>query len=321
MKRAVLTILILTTGASVFCAFRSADTGLRKELAAQQTAWQTQTQLIAQLLLEKQQVVERVRATRPQLAAQPPLPAHQQLAEKILAGDPLQNLSATEREQLLAELDFNWNTTGDYLIISKQSLDGISLDGIRGLKLTAAARAVLAITPGEQAAIESMTQQMGAERLTWATAHAQRTEPSGNVVARYALPEDESFSQVQHQTFTNGIVSTLGKQRARWLQQFSYGWMREVGLFVGTDLSGVPAEILAGQPSMEKKPTTLTVERYQAGKETGMNFTLEQAGGSMTAGVSPWQPFPEAFKPLFPGGWKDLAQREGFELPKEFQKK
>jgi hypothetical protein len=34
--------------------------------------------------------------------------------------------------------------------------------------------------------------------------------------------------------------------------------------------------------------------------------------------VSPHQPFPETFRPLFPGGWVDLAQREGFELPAEF---
>jgi hypothetical protein len=35
---------------------------------------------------------------------------------------------------------------------------------------------------------------------------------------------------------------------------------------------------------------------------------------------SPFQQFPEVFRSLFPGGWTDLAQREGFELPKEFNK-
>lgn len=41
----------------------------------------------------------------------------------------------------------------------------------------------------------------------------------------------------------------------------------------------------------------------------------------MSTDVNPWQPFPEAFRPLFPGGWKELAEREGFELPKSFQPK
>lgn len=321
MKRVLLAILILATGTTVFCAFHSANTGLRKELAAQQAAWQTQTQQLAQLHFEKQQVVERVNETKRMLAAQPSLPAHQQLAEKILAGDSLQNLSAAEREQLLAALDFSWNTTGDYLIVSKKSLEGISLDGMKGLKLTAAARAVLAITPAEAATIETMTRQLGDERSIWATDHVQRTEPNGNILAHYSLPMDEEFSRRQQQTFTNAVLGALGEQRAQWLQQFSYGWMQDVGLLTGPIMSGIPAELLANMPATEKKPTTLKVERYESGNNTSLNYTLEQAGGSMSTGVDPWQPFPEAFRPLFPGGWADLAEREGFELPKEFSQK
>jgi hypothetical protein len=41
----------------------------------------------------------------------------------------------------------------------------------------------------------------------------------------------------------------------------------------------------------------------------------------MSTDVSPYQPFAEAFLPLFPNGWPDLAQREGFELPKGFRKR
>jgi hypothetical protein len=32
-------------------------------------------------------------------------------------------------------------------------------------------------------------------------------------------------------------------------------------------------------------------------------------------------PFPRAFRILFPNGWADMAEREGFELPAEDQKK
>jgi hypothetical protein len=320
MKRALLATWILATGASVFCAFHSANTGLREELATQLSAWQTQTQQLAQLHFEKQQIVERVSETKQMLAAQPSVPAHQQLAEKILSGDSLQNLSVAEREALLTALDFNWNTTGDYLIISKKSLDGISLDGMKGSKLTAAARAVLAITPAEQNAIETMTQQLGEERKTWATAHIQRTEPSGDVLAQYALPVDENLSRSQHQAFTNILRGALGQQRSLLLQLYSYRWMQDAGLFTESDYRSMfSMQTLAGEAAIKKR-TTLKVERYPSGNETRLNYTLEQAvGGSMTTEISPWQPFPETFKVVFPGGWKQLAEREGFALPEEFR--
>jgi hypothetical protein len=31
--------------------------------------------------------------------------------------------------------------------------------------------------------------------------------------------------------------------------------------------------------------------------------------------------FPKAFRPIFPNGWADVAEREGFELPKETEPK
>ena len=40
----------------------------------------------------------------------------------------------------------------------------------------------------------------------------------------------------------------------------------------------------------------------------------------MTTTISPWQPFPEAFRAIFPGGWRDVAEREGFKLPQAFEK-
>ena len=322
MKRALLAILILAAVTTVFCALRNATEDTRRELTNQRSAWQMQTQQLAQLEFEKQQVIERLTEIQQLLASQSPPPTSLKLAGKILSGTTLQNLSAAETEQLLAELDFNWNSTGNYLIISKKSLDGISFDSLKGMELTSAARGVLAITPVEQAAIETMTRQLGAARAAWATAQVQRTEPGDKVLAQYSLPADAAFSQNQLAIFTNGIFGALGEQRGQWLQDHAAGWMQDVGLRTDLDISKVPAEILATLPvdSFQIEPTTLTVERYKSGDEWGMSFTLKQAGNSMTTSVSPRQPFPEAFRPLFPNGWVDLAAREGFELPEAFRK-
>jgi len=321
MKRLLLAILIMAAGSTVFCALRNSTEEARREHTLQTSAWQVQTQQLAQLDFAKQQMIERTTETRQLLAAQLPLPPLLELEGKILSGASLTNLSATESEQLLAELGFNWNTTGDYLIVSKNSLGGIYFDAMKGEKLTTAAQGVLAITPAEQAAIEAVTRQMGATRATWAFEHVQRTEPAGNVLAQYSLPTDASFSQSQLAIFTDGIFGALGDQRGEWLQDHAAGWMQDVGLRTGPDLSKVPAQIVATMPpdASQTEPTTLTVERYQSGGEWGMNFTLNQGGNKMTTSVNPGQPFPEAFRPLFPNGWPDLAAREGFELPKEFQ--
>lgn len=322
MKRILLAILILTAGTTVFCALRNASANIKTELAGQTAVWQAQTQQLARLRSEKQRLLEVLKETKQLLADQPQPPARDQLADKILSGGALQHLSSAETEQLLAELGFNWNTTGDYVIVSKKSLEGISFDCLKGMKLTSAARDIFAITPDEQATIEAMTRQLVDGQTAWAREHVQRTEPGGDVLAQYSLPADPGFSQSQLSLFTNGIFSALGPERAQWLQDHSTGWMEDFGLHLNPNMSKIPAAYLASMPASffqtQSEPTTLTVKRYKAGDEWQMDYTLARAGSSMTAGINPWQPFPETFSFLFPGGWKELAQREGFELPREF---
>ncbi|MBE0545211.1 MAG: hypothetical protein IH623_28060 [Verrucomicrobia bacterium] len=312
MKRALLAIVILVAGTTVFCALRNATTETKREAAIRTTAWQMQTQQLAQLYFEQQQVLERVRETRQLLAAQPTRPALSVLAEKVLSGAALNDLSPAESEQLLAELGFNWNTTGDYLIVSKQSLPGISLTGIKGVKLTEAARGTLAITPEEQVAIEALAERLRTEHTAWVIAHAQREEPSGDVLARYSLPKDAEFSQSRSNAFVSGILATLGLERGELMEgPYAYSWMWDAGML--DDGVGLKAD--------RDDSTTLTVNRYPAGTDGQLLFTIKQAGDDMTAVVAPWQPFPQAFKPLFPNGWPDLAAHEGFELPKTFREK
>jgi hypothetical protein len=307
MKRVLLAVLILSAGTTVFCALRHSTNFTRDEVAVQRHAWQSHTQHLTELRIERHQITERWSETKRHLAMQPPLPALTKLAEKILAGAAPESFSDAEREQLLAELGFSWNTTGDYLIVSKKSLEGISFRSLRGSALTDAARAALAITPTEQASLESLAQQLGNERTEWAKANVQREEPSGLTVAKYVLPVDPTLAGTQRITFTNAIRSTLGEVRGDLFQQKSWGWMDAMGMLSGPE---------AGYAS---KPTSLTVKRYAADRED-LGYTLQQGYSMMSSSVLPWQQFPEAFRAVFPGGWEELAQREGFELPKTFQK-
>lgn len=306
MKRLLLALLILSAGTTVFCALRHTTNVIRGEVAAQQHEWQSFTQQLTELQIEQRQITEHWGEAKRQLATQPPLPVLTELAESILAGATLENLTVAEREQLLAELGFSWNTTGDYLIVSKKSLDSISFRSIRGDAVTAAARAALAITPTEQATLEALAQRLRNERTEWAKANVQREEPSGLMVAKYVLPVDPTLAGTQRSAFTNAIRSTLGEIRGDLFQDKSWGWMDAMGMLSGPEAA------------YANKPTSLTVKRYAADRED-LGYTLQQGYSMMSATVLPWQPFPEAFRAVFPGGWQELAQREGFDLPKEFK--
>lgn len=323
MKKICIIVIILSAGAICFCWSHQMTAATRRELVSQAAALAAQEQQSARLRIERQQLTERISITRELLSGLPqPAPADA-LMRKIVSGVSWNKLSAAEAERLLAELGFDWNTPGDYLFISKNSLDGISFKGLNGTRLTDAALETLAVMPEEKAVIEDMARRLQDKHATWVKENLQRGEPHDNVLAEYSLPADEGFSKNQMADFVSTLISTLGPQRSQWLQSHAADWMLDMGLREQPDISKIPAEYMADFLAnfQRSQPTKLKVEQYQSGDAWRLNYTLEQQGNTMTTSVLPRQPFPEAFRAAFPGGWKDMAEREGFELPKEFDKK
>jgi hypothetical protein len=303
MKRILIALTVLAAAAGVFCSLKAATERLRLETSAQQNAWEAQTQKVEQIFIERtrlethleelSQQVDAARQADPGAAAGGAIPK------------PGAKMSPRQREKLLAELGFNWNSTGDYLMVSKDTLRAINLEGVKGNKLSSVARDVLAVTPEEHVSINATLQRVAADYQAWAQSHIQRTEPSGDVVAKYTLPADPEFTQSLSNTVVSGMFDTLGQERGELMESYSADWMQNLGLL---------------QYGFPDSPTTLIVKRYQAGDETHLGLELRHGGNMMSTDVSPWQPVPEAFQPIFPGGWPDLAKREGFALPKEFNK-
>lgn len=309
MKRLFLILLIFASGATLYSSLRNEAVRIRESVAKNQTASRGKDQFITQMRSEREQLIQQIRDTKRRLALANGVSKVPPFGVELSWTNGYQNLSLDQAEKLLAELGFNWNTTGDYLIVSKRSLPHIFFDGMNNAKLTKAAREVLAITPEEQSKIETVTQQLETERADWVRTHAQREEPSGDVLAKYSLPFDVELSQNRSNAFVTAIHDTLGDERGELLQHYAYQWMQGAGML--------------DSPSLNNAQTAgaeLTLTRNRPQNDT-IGFTLKQANGSMSTVVSPWQPLPDAFKPLFPGGWPDLAAREGFELPESFKKK
>jgi hypothetical protein len=297
VKRLVLVLAFLASLAGAVCAMHRATVRLRREVEEGAQALLAETQSIVQARTQLTSITEKVRDLKR-------LQAQQSLAAGSSAGAPgsgagSSRLSPDQSEQLLSELGFNWASSGDYLMVSKDTLRAISLKGVSGRGVSQAACEVLAITPAERQQIEAAAQSVADQYKAWALTDAKRTEPSGDVVAQYSLPQDRDFSLSLSNSFVRGVVDTLGEERGSLLLSYSGDWMTGLGMFGGD--------------------SSLTVKRYQSGDEPHLTYVVENAGNSMSSDVSP-QNFPEAFRPLFPNGWTDLAAREGFALPKAFQK-
>lgn len=297
MKRVLLALAILAAGTLVFSELRQSAAQLRTDAASARNAWLAQKQLVTQTRVQCTELTARVNELKQSLLNQPRALADE-LAVLIATNGAI-HLSAEAREKLLAELGFDWNTSADYLVVSKDSLRDVGLNAVRDSHLTDTVCNVLALTPAERGAVDGVMDRVAADYKTWATAHVQREEPQGEVVAKYTLKYDAEFSRSLSNAFTSAVAGALPGERAEWLLGYARSWMVDLGM----DTFGVP-------PS----PTTLTVKRAT----DGLAFELRQNGGTMYTMVSPGQPFPNAFRAVFPGGWTELAQREGFDLPKEF---
>lgn len=301
MKRSLIAILILTTGTSVFCSLHSATRKSRRDAADQREVWMNETQFMAQAQFEVRTLTEHVRELKQTLSTLPPVAAESDL-EKAIAPKAGSTLSPELREKLLAELGFQWDSSGEFLVVSKETLRNVRLEALTGGKLTEVAVGVLALTDAERAAVESAAQRATDERRRWLFEHVQRIAPEGEVVAKYVIPADENFSQTQSNDFFSSVNAALDPERTALLRDYAYGWMNSVGF-------------------QASRSTELTLRREGAGSDAVYRWELHNGDGTASAqGLTPHD-FPKAFRALFPNEWLDVAAREGFELPKEFKTK
>ena len=232
--------------------------------------------------------------------------AQQQLhkASKNASGTPFPKAKPTPEvaEQLLSELGYNWNTTGDYLVVSKSSLPSFSLEAIKKSKLTPNISELLAINPEEGAAVELLVQELAAEHAAWAKDHIQRHGPQGDVLVTYSLAFDPVLSQSLSNRFSNGLLSILGTERSAHFKDHSFQFSRTVGIAYHAE-------------------TSFAITRAPGSNGELLLDHQLSSGGRRMCGLNDYQEFPGEFAWAFPGGWAELAEREHFELPKSFFKK
>jgi hypothetical protein len=152
------------------------------------------------------------------------------------------------------------------------------------------------ISPEERSAVEAAVGRSRSEILS----RAQRGEVSGDVVAQYTFPVDPALEQAISNSFAVDINGALGAERA--------------DLFLGR---GWP-ELRRSLPLSGEDDVTMTIRRSGEDAPSKLSCEIRQ-GDSVSVRPVQYGVYPSSwFVLLFPGGWSDLAAREGFRLPDGF---
>ena len=140
-----------------------------------------------------------------------------------------------------------------------------------------------------------------AEFALWAKENLRRDGPEGETVARYVLPMDQEVCGSLSNRLMSVIADSLGSQRAELFRAYSDTWFQiEMGY-----LGGVTNTL-----SVLRQPSGLC---YELRREGPKPFGQMSEG----PGLIDQKYFPPAWRNIFPGGWAEVSQREGFELPQK----
>lgn len=300
MNKILLALCIVGTGAGSFHAARQATTQVHNEADTARAAWLAETQLALAAETEQAELAKRVREQESVLNQ--PQAVGESALWSTLQTNRNDHLAPELREHLFQELGLSWASSGQYILVTKQTLRDVQLESIRNGELTQTASTVFAITPSECDQVAAAIERVKTEFRDWALSHVQRHEPHDGVLADYTYPEDPALMESIIKDFTLAVFNTLGPQRTQLILPSARNWM-------------------VNELKLGGHPAKLVVERYRVGNEQRLKFDFTApsgySGGDDLSNNSQPGPvrFPSAFLPVFPNGWAEVAKREGFELP------
>jgi hypothetical protein len=303
MNKLLLALGILVVGGGAFLTARQATVRLGEEARVKRAAWQVQTQLLLEAQTEQARLTDRVRELR-QALTRNQAPAENPLWSELQT-NAVGHFQPVLREHLLEELGFDWQTSPDFIVVTKEALREFELKAVQENRLADPVTAAFAMTPDERDGLQVVIEQVRTEFKDWAAAHVERTESRNDVVAQYTLPSNRSLGLSLSNTLEAELVSTLGRQRAELIRSAFKKWADGIGLYL-------------------RQPEALLLTRVKVGNEQRLKWWAGRPHDVSFMAASDWRDlgtssFPTKFLSVFPNGWTDVAKREGFELPRESQ--
>jgi len=297
MKRLLLALLIAGGGLLGFGTLRQSAGRAAALMVSSSSAWQAATNQLVELNRDAAVLRVQVADKRGRLKEASLHPTISPELRELLAG---QTGNSAAWAELREQLGIGWNSSRDYVLVRKSVLKQLNL---QPLDREAATRAVLAISPAEQTAIKTAVQS--AKETAWTRLQRtdlQRTEPTADIVAQYTIPAaDASFEQGISNNFVAQISTILGAERA--------------DVFLNQGWNELRNQLALAEP----ESVTMTIHRSMTNGEPRFTCEIREGNSSRTSDVR-YAHYPSLwFLALFPGGWEAIAQREGFDLPKNFR--
>jgi hypothetical protein len=304
MNKILLAFAILGTSAGAFHIARQSTNRLSHEASVAGGAWLTQTQLVAGAQTEQAGLTERIRELKQALALS--RPAVESALWSALQTNRADQLPQHLRERLWEELGFNWRSSPDYVVVSKQTVRDLQMEAIRSGKLTDAAAIVLALTPGERGQMDAATQRVRTEFNDWVFAHVERSDATNELRVKYISP-DAALRLSVRSNFEAAVFRALRTNRAEFVGPSATSWMNGIGL---PDYGYQTSMVIEREAAGNQQRLKAEISHFNPGE-------IMRSPGGIQSGYLPECKFPDAFRCTFPNGWADVAEREGFELPKE----
>jgi len=324
MSKFLLALSILSVSAGGFLAARKSASQFQREADAAREVLIQQTQLVAEAQGQQAELTEQVRELREALGRAQPV--EENSLWSALQTNQKNQLTPAQLERLLEELGFNWQSSPDFIVITKQSLRDAGTWMFRNGKCSEMDAAVLAMTPEERGQVEAAMQRLRTEFNDWVLARVERSARTNGITAEYISP-DSALLQSATTEIDMAVARALRRNRAEliggswWLQLGLGNPGYQTSMVIARELAGDQQRLKVemshfnpGEISLSPRPDEIHEIRISPEGVRTSHYSIQ-------SGYLPEFRFPEAFRCTFPNGWADVAEREGFELPKEAQKK
>jgi len=231
MNKILLALTILVVGAGGFLTARNLTTQLAHEADANHESWLVQTQQLAAVQREQADLAVRIRGLKASLAQSQPVAEN--ALWSMLQTNRADELPPELRERVLEELGFNWQSSADFIVVTKETVRDTSGERkgiqwmLRNGKLTEVAAAILAMAPEERGQVEATIEQAQSDYNDWAVDNVERKEPKNGDLAEYFLPGDPAMEQGIKANMADGIRAALGKERAKIIQDPVRRWISD----------------------------------------------------------------------------------------------
>lgn len=305
MKKISVALTLFLISAACLVALNQSVNQQARALQATQALWQTQTQQLAETHAQVDALAAKTRDQKQELhnlmAASPTEPA---AAADLLTND-VRHAPPESQTRWLESFGPGKNSTANYVLVSKAALAKSDVRPLKSFpnnaKLGDAVRGLLAITPDEQLAVESAFTNAYTAIAAWARENVQREGPTGDLLAQYSIPADAAFRGTLMTNLFSDINSAIGVERGDLLRKYfdSYALYEDAAIGDRTNILAI------------YRSTNSPGYAYRAGWRWANH---SEAINTFPEPILPNR-FPLAYRFVFPSGWPEVAQREGFDLP------